>query len=208
MFGVKVVKKVNSKFNGEIILYKDWFSGYYVKAGDLTQSGGIVQKIWSQTLKKQNKKSYKSILILGLGAGSMLSEIYTIWRGAKVTGVDIDPEIVNLGRDYFGLNPKNTKVTISDAGIFLRKQKIKKVKYDLIIVDLYQGSNYPSEFESLLFLSLIKNVLNTSGTVIVNRLLSKERKIKLNNFEEKLNKVFRFVSSYKPIANIMYICTP
>jgi spermidine synthase len=205
MFGIRVIKKVNSKFNGELILYKDWLSGYFIKAGGLTQSGGIVTKIWTQVLKKISKKSFKSVLILGLGAGSAVPAINNNWPDAAVTGVDIDPEIVSLGKDYFALKSKNTKIVISDAGKFLQTQK-NEIKYDLVIVDLYQGSNYPSEFEGEKFLITVKSVLKTDGNVIINRLLNNKQKNKLNNFETKLKKVFRLVSSYKPISNIMYIC--
>ena len=45
--------------------------GIYIQANGLTQSGGIVESIWKSTLRQIKAKDINSILILGLGGGTL-----------------------------------------------------------------------------------------------------------------------------------------
>ena len=197
MFLTKVLEERKSKFNGDIKVIKTWGMGTYIQAGGLTQSGGIVEDIWRSTLRKIRNPNIeiRKILILGLGGGTLSKLIKNKWPEAKITGVDIDPIMIELGEKYLDLQAN--KILIQDAS------KVVSGKFDLIIVDLYNGDKFPEKFESEKFIkSLSKNKL-----VIFNRLRYKDKKEEAEKFGKKLQKYFSKVDYYYPPANLMFFCS-
>jgi spermidine synthase len=198
MLGTKILEERKSEFNGNLRVVRSFGLGTYIQADGLTQSGGIVESIWKQTLNKiKNKKQdFKDVLILGLGGGTVAKLIHKNWPETKITGVDIDPVIVELGKKYLDLDD-NIDIKIQDA------YKPIPGKFDLVIVDLYQGDEFPKKFEDEKFLkSLTKNKL-----VIFNRLYYKEKKIRALEFDKELQKVFGKVEYFYPISNVMFVCS-
>lgn len=198
-----LVEKRKSEFNGTIEVWRSWGLGRYFQVGGLTQSGWIIQKIWGQTLKRVKKLELKvnHCLILGLGGGSLLKPLKNYFPKAKITGVEIDPVMVELGTKYLGLDTTGIKVLLKDAC-----RLDKSGNYDLIIVDLYQGNKIPAKFESNDYLRLIKSHLSKSGVVIFNRLYDGKNRKKSLEFGEKLKKYPSSVDYFYPSANLMLIC--
>ena len=96
-------------------------------------------------------------------------------------GIDIDPMMIELGEKYLGLGETDVKIKIQDAA------KPIPGKFDLVIVDLYQGDKFPKKFEDEKFLeSLTKNKL-----VIFNRLYYGDKRAEAVKFGLKLQKIFK-----------------
>lgn len=207
MFGTKILEERRSKFNENLKVVRSFGFGTYIQADGLTQSGGVVEEIWKSTLKKVKgeRREVKECLVLGLGGGTVVKLINKNWPGAKITGVDIDPEIVELGKKYLGLDEQKVKIVISDAAQYT-KYNILNTKFDLIIVDLYNGDQFPKKFESKNYIHLVRSLLSREGTVVFNRLYYKDKKIEAEHFGEKLKMVFNSVESFRPVSNLMYIC--
>ena len=201
MIGTKVLEETNSKFNGQLKVVKTFGMGTYIQAGGLTQSGGIVESIWKSTLKKI-KNDNENTLILGLGGGTLGKLLRKKYPSAKITGIEIDPLMVELGKKYLNLDQYNIDIKILDVN----KLKLKDSLYDLIIVDMYQGDNFPKEFESAYFLNSLKTALNKSGTLVINRLYFGEKRPDTVRFGNKLEKIFSKVKWFYPEANLMLIC--
>jgi len=198
MIGTKILESRKSKFNDELRVLKTLGMGTYIQSDGLTQSGGIVESIWSQTLKRINndKLIIKNCLILGLGGGTVVKLIKKYWPKAKITGVDIDPVIIELGKKYLGLDLINIDIKTQDAA------KPVTGKFDLVLVDLYKGDKFPEKFESEKFLkSLTKNKL-----VVFNRLTFKGNKNEALKFGKKLHEIFSKVEYYYPVTNLMFFC--
>jgi spermidine synthase len=198
MIGTKILEEQKSKYNGDLKVVRSLGLGTYIQSDGLTQSGGIVESIWKSTLRKikSAKTQINDCLILGLGGGTVVKLIRKYWPEANITGVDIDPVIVELGRKYLGLKKDDVNIKIGDAS------KFTKEKYDLVIVDLYNGYNFPKKFEDENFLkSLTKNNL-----VIINRLYFGDKRPLAVKFGLKLQKIFKGVENYYPEANLMFLC--
>lgn len=206
MLGTKILEERESKFNGHLRVVKSWGLGTYIQADGLTQSGGIVESIWNSTLKKlKNSKipRIQNVLILGLGGGTVAKLIRKYWPEAKITGVDIDPMMIELGTRHLGLGNNDVKIVIQDAfGYCLLPNA-----YDLVIVDLYNGDKFPKKFESKNYIQLIRNILSRSGMAVFNRLYYKDKKEEAENFGQKLQKIFKKVEYFYPEANIMFLCS-
>ncbi|WKZ26070.1 MAG: methyltransferase domain-containing protein [bacterium] len=196
MLGTQVLEERDSKHNGHLRVLKTFGMGTYIQANGLTQSGGIVESIWKQTIK-QLGKDYRDILILGLGGGTLAKLLRKKYPEAKITGVEIDPIMVELGKEYFDLDKYDIDIKIEDTN------KFKFGKYDLVIVDMYSGDNFPKEFESEEFLKK----LTKFPTVVINRLYFGDKRPDTVRFGKKLEEIFSKVTWFYPEANLMFICS-
>ena len=193
MLGTKILEERKSKYNGQLRVVKTLGMGTYIQANGLTQSGGIVEKIWRQTLKKVHRSpiTVHRSLILGLGGGTAAKLIRKFWPRAKITGVEIDPVMIELGIRYLGLDTSGIKIVIGDA----RKFKIKK--YDLVIVDTYLGDK---------FIDITRLHLTKSKIIVFNRLCYGDKRPEAVKFGRKLEKIFPKVEWFYPEANLMFFC--
>jgi len=192
MLGTKILEIRQSKYNGELRVVKTWGMGNYIQAGGLTQSGGIVESIWKQTIKHMAysmKHDVKNVLILGLGGGTVAKLIHKNYPDVKITGVEIDPVMVELGKKYLDLS--DVKIVIGNA------LKYKIGKFDLVIVDTYLGDKY---------IDIAKSSFKNAKLVIFNRLYYKDKKLEAEKFGEKIKKIFRKVDYFYPEANLMFFC--
>jgi len=217
--GYEVIEKVNSPINGEITVVEDLFGKREMRIGKVTQSGGLVEKLWGKILNfkflifNQFLNSNFKCLILGLGCGTVAKLISNKFPKTKMVGVEIDPEVVKIGKKYFDLGKiDNLEIIVGDAfkpeKWEVRNGKLDKEvrgeNYDLILVDLYLGQEFPKEAESDDFLSGLKKVLNKNGLVIFNRLYyNYEHQREAEEFLKKLKNVFPNIQTRKILTNML-----
>ena len=179
----QLVESRQSKINGTIQVYKLW-GKYSISVGNLTQSGGLVEQIWEKALKAvaSYQLPVNSILILGLGVGTAAKIVRKYWPQAQITGVDIDPVMIEMGEKYLGL--EGAKIVIADAAEWIRKTD---QKFDGVFVDVYQGKKIP---ESVTNKEFLENLRKRGRWAIFNRLKMKEFRLKNETFKQKLIKIF------------------
>lgn len=209
MLGTKVLEEVDSPINGKIRVVKDLAFGTHIQVENLTQSGGVVEEIWRSTLRKVKGKGQevKECLILGLGGGSAAKLVRKFWPNTKITGVDIDPFMIEMGNKYMGLDKVQVQVEVQDAMNFVRVSSKSKRKFDLILVDLYVGHEVPEKFSSQAFLRLVLRLTTKNGIAVFNRLYFGEKRPEAMKFGKKLEKVFSKVDYVFPEANLMFVCS-
>ena len=158
--GTMVLEEVKSSINGKITVVKSLAFGTYIQVGGLTQSGGIMHQVWRKPLKQISNFQFpiSNVLILGLAGGTVAKLVKKNWPDAKITGVDIDPVMVKLGRKHLGLNKNDVSVRIADAYEYLIKNSQPKAgrpldekfpakgwasfgrksqKFDLVLIDFF-----------------------------------------------------------------------
>ncbi|MEK7521515.1 MAG: methyltransferase domain-containing protein [Patescibacteria group bacterium] len=201
----ETVEERTSKFNGAIKVVKG-LEGTRIIVGGLSQSGWLVKKVWKDALKKikKLKPNAKDILVLGLGGGSIAELLQEYWPDSRKVGVDIDPEMVDLGRKYLKLNEvKDLEVVIADVSEWI----VKNVqKFDLILVDLYKGGSIPQEFREEAFLNTVQKTLKPDSIAAFNHLYSSLEKKDAEEFRRRLRNVFPVMTVVTPEANMVVIC--
>lgn len=207
--GVKILEEVESPINGKLTIVRDLAWGVHIKGGGLTQSGGVVNKVWNTSLKEAKKKhsGVEKCLILGLGGGGVARVIKKYWQESAITGVEIDPVMISLGEKHMGLKESGVKVFNEDAMKFVERQTKKEERYDLVLVDMYIGDTIPEKFETPSFYRMTKKLLKGSGVVIINRLYYGEKRKLADKAHEGLKRIFKKVDIVCPEANIMFICS-
>jgi spermidine synthase len=127
------------------------------------------------------------ILILGVAGGSVIRTLVDeIGYEGKITGVDIDSEIIEIANKYFKLNEiENLDMIIDDAFEFVLKTKDR---YDLIIIDIFQDTTMPNFLFEKFFIDRICFLLNNEGVVLFNTMcLTIKDNIRNQNFIKDFN---------------------
>lgn len=202
----QLIEKQHSKYNKEIKIYR-FLGKPFVSVGNLTQSGGLVTKIWQAVVTYTAKYQFNThhphhILIFGLGAGSCIKPITIRWPKSHITALEIDPVMIDVGKKYFALDSFPTlKIINQDAFIWLKKNERQ---FDLILVDMYQGATIPPKANSIQFQNTIKNSLTKSGIVVYNRLSTKESQAANRTFLTLLEQQYSHVTQIKTPVNQVF----
>lgn len=204
--GQKIVREINSFFNGKIVVVRSLGLGTYIKIGGLTQSGGIVKHVWASTLKKIGRNCQPGrVLILGFGGGSAAKLVRKYWPKTIIEGIEIDPVMIKLAREYLDADKIGAKIILGDAvGEVDRLLKSGK-RFDLVLVDVYLGDKIPKKMETNRFLKKVFGLLSKGGIAIFNRLYYGEKRAMAMRFAGQLEKVFLNVDYFYPEANLMLI---
>lgn len=199
------ITRVHSKINGDIKVVK-FFGKNRIIAGNHTQSGEYVEDLLGRALDKIPTKEIHHILLLGLGGGSVIKRINSLYPQANIVGVEIDPAMVDIGKKYLDLErAKNLEVVIEDAFSYVKKAK--KNAYDVIIVDLFLGIDFPKQAESDEFLTNLASLLAPHGTIIVNRLYTGQQENEVDAFVNKMKHHFKRVETQKVYSHLLIIST-
>jgi spermidine synthase len=151
-----------------------WNNGYLVLDSENTNySYGSLQRVLKKGLKYigyDRIRNFQSILVLGVAGGSVIETLKKeIKFEGQITGVEIDPVVVELATKYFGLGKyNNVSIVIDDAFEFVLKSK---EKYDLIIIDIFQDTTMPNFLFEDFFINRINFLLKVNGFILFNTMI-------------------------------------
>ena len=115
------------------------------------------------------KPNPRSVLIIGLGGGTLPVTLERLYSDIKIDTVEIDPAVLSVAKQWFNFKESKTqKVHLIDGRVFVKQQLRKKAKYDLIILDAFNGDYIPEHLMTQEFLLEIKELLNIDGLLIAN----------------------------------------
>ncbi|MFN2203139.1 MAG: spermidine synthase [Caldilineaceae bacterium] len=107
------------------------------------------------------------MLLVGLAAGTV-SELFTdVYGPVEITGVELDPEIIEVGQKYFGMTQSNLTAIAADGRAWLAGQP-KDTKFDLIAVDAYRPPYIPFHLTTIEFFELVREHLDGTGVLAIN----------------------------------------
>ena len=207
--GIRVLEELDSPVNGKVKVVQSLGWGISIQAGNLTQSGGVLRDVWGSTLKRVKKDVDKvsSCLILGLGGGSAARLVKNYWPEVSITGVELDPLMIDLGVKYLGLSEVGVDIKIENATDYCNTAAKSGKKFDFILNDIYVGSTIPEQFEEEGFVTKIKSLMDPEvSTSIFNRLYFGEKRGDAMRFLKKLERQFSTVKPIYPEANVMFVC--
>jgi spermidine synthase len=171
-----------------------WNNGYLVLDSENTNySYGSLQRVLKKGLKYigyDRIRNFQSILVLGVAGGSVIETLKKeIKFEGQITGVEIDPVVVELATKYFGLGKyNNVSIVIDDAFEFVLKSK---EKYDLIIIDIFQDTTMPNFLFEDFFINRINFLLKVNGFILFNTMI-----LNKNDSERNFDYRNKFDSNY------------
>jgi hypothetical protein len=107
----------------------------------------------------------KRMAIVGLAAGTTARQASAVYGPIPIDGYELDPKIVDVGRQYFGENLPNLSVHIGDGRWNLEQSPHK---YDIIAVDAYRPPYIPPHMTTQEFFQICYDHLTDTGVVAIN----------------------------------------
>lgn len=106
-----------------------------------------------------------NMAVIGLAAGTIPKQFSQVFGPIPIDGIELDPEIVTTGRDYFALNEPNINVIVGDGRYELNRLP---GRYDIITIDAYKVPYIPWHLTTQEFFSEVKAHLSDEGVVAMN----------------------------------------
>jgi spermidine synthase len=110
-----------------------------------------------------------SILIVGLGGGTLPKALSQLFPSAVIDVVEIDAAVYRVAQQFFDFKESDqVKVSVADARVFVKRAQIRKNSYDIIILDAFTGEYIPEHLMTREFLEEVRSLLTDTGVVVAN----------------------------------------
>jgi spermidine synthase len=111
----------------------------------------------------------KRILILGLGGGTLVHAYSTLFPEAEQVIVEIDEAVVKVAREYFDFRTSDRiSIETVDGRVYVKRAGLRGEKFDVVILDAFNGEYIPEHLMTQEFLEEVKALLPPHGIVIAN----------------------------------------
>ncbi len=110
-------------------------------------------------------ENLQRMAIVGLAAGTLARQATEVFGPVTIDGYEIDPEIIRVGQEYFGMSMPNLNPIAQDGRLGLAASR---EPYDLIAVDAYRPPYIPWHLTTREFFELVRNRLTSDGVVAIN----------------------------------------
>jgi spermidine synthase len=108
----------------------------------------------------------KRVLIVGLGGGTIPSFLHKHYPEMTIDVVDIDPDVVDVAKRFFGFREDATMhAYVADGRRFI--EECKK-PYDIIFLDAFGADDIPYHLTTREFLQAVRRALTPKGVVVGN----------------------------------------
>ncbi|OGD83046.1 hypothetical protein A2572_04600 [Candidatus Collierbacteria bacterium RIFOXYD1_FULL_40_9] len=195
IFFPQTIQIKDNLYNTNITLI-DHYPEPTVIVDGLIESGRLLRQIWRTGITKlvEKHQEIKTILVLGVGGGSNVRLVSKLYPHAKITAIEIDPQMVELANKYFGLDKiKNLNLITQDAIKYVNN--LQSIAYDLVLVDCFVGKNIPTNVQDLDF---IKKLSQHSKNLLINRIWYNEHHPETVFFLRKMSSYFTCIKVHTP----------
>ena len=179
------IHKQNSEINRTLEV--TWNNGKLVLDSKNTNySYGSLQRALKKGLRFigfDRIRKFENVLVLGVAGGSVIKTLVEeIKFQGKITGVELDRNVLDLANKYFKLNEiQNLELIHLDAFEFVLRTT---QKYDLIIIDIFQDTIMPNFLFEDFFINHVNSLLNINGFILFNTMVLTEK-------DKERNKLYR-----------------
>lgn len=111
----------------------------------------------------------KSILVIGLGGGTIPTALSELYPNTTIDVVEIDLAVVAVAKKYFNyVDSGQSNVHVVDARVFIKRAGIRGIQYDLIILDAFTGDYIPEHLMTVEFVAETASLLSERGVLVAN----------------------------------------
>jgi len=105
------------------------------------------------------------VAVVGLAAGTIPKQLTRVFGPIAIDGIELDPAVVEVGRQYFALDEANVRAIIGDGRYALAGLS---GPYDLITVDAYKVPYIPWHLTTRDFFAEAAARLSETGVLAIN----------------------------------------
>jgi len=112
-----------------------------------------------------SRPQLRRVCLIGLAGGTIARQYSEVYGPLPIDGVEIDPQILAVARQYLDMNLSNLHVFIQDGRYFINQTRND---YDVIIVDAYRPPYIPFHLATTEFFLEARRRLTPEGVLAVN----------------------------------------
>ena len=111
----------------------------------------------------------KNILVIGLGGGTLPTAFHALLPQARIDVVEIDPAVISVAKSFFNFQPtSNLIVHAQDARVWTKRALLGPTRYDIIVLDAFNGEYIPEHLMTQEYLTETKSLLTPTGVLLAN----------------------------------------
>ena len=111
----------------------------------------------------------RQVLIVGLGGGTLPTALAQLYPDAHIDVVEIDPAVTSVAKRYFDFVPgPNMRIFEQDARVWTKRALAEPTRYDLVMLDAFNGDYIPEHLMTREFLEEARGLLTDDGTLAAN----------------------------------------
>jgi len=110
-------------------------------------------------------ENVQNMAIVGLAGGTVARQATQVYGPIPIDGYEIDPRIIQVGRDYFDMNQPNLNAIAQDGRWGLENSNNR---YSIIVLDAYRPPYIPWHLTTVEFFQEVHDRLTEDGVVTVN----------------------------------------
>jgi spermidine synthase len=111
----------------------------------------------------------RSILIIGLGGGTLPRTLRELLPNAEIDVVEVDPAVIRVAGEYFDYHTDpHQHVYEEDGRAYVRRMLRTLQRYQLIMLDAYDQQYIPEHLLTQEFLQQVRSLLAPNGIVAAN----------------------------------------
>jgi len=199
----EVIHEVKSKYNNSLQVIKlgntlklrvngvDQSVNYDSQSSQNLYWGKIVEII-----KEKSPESSK-VLLLGMGGGTIVHLLSKALPDAEIVSIEIDPEVVKIAKEYFNIDKIPNHTIINEDALLVvvepEEHDLSLNDFDVIIVDILAGREFPNLGKTGNFLAALKRLLTPNGLILFNRLYTQDHQDDVDLFFEYVCNFFNDV---------------
>lgn len=111
----------------------------------------------------------RSVLIIGLGGGTLPRALVKALPDVAIDVVEIDPAVVSVAKKYFGFaTGDRVHVIEMDGRVYVKRAIREQRRYDLIMLDAFDHEYIPEHLLTQEFLQEVQSLLAPGGVLAAN----------------------------------------
>ncbi len=157
------------------------------------------------------RPNVSSCLMVGLGGGALVRFINHSFPEVRLEVVEIDPAVVTVARDFFGVSAgPQTRIFVEDGRDYLARTG---ERYDLILIDAHlypsdrtDSTGHPLSLKTERFYRSIHERLNPGGVVMFNVIAGPDAR----GYLDSIRRAFAESDVYRPkqTGNVLVFAAP
>jgi len=111
----------------------------------------------------------QSLLVIGLATGTIPRQHIAVYGDIPITGIEIDPGIIEAGAEFFDMNEEEmpSLEVYAEDGRYILNQ-LEEEQYTVIGIDAYRPPYIPWHMTTVEFFQEVQSHLAEDGVVVIN----------------------------------------
>lgn len=115
------------------------------------------------------KPAPSSVLIIGLGGGTIPRALKQVVPTVRIDVVEIDPAVIDVAKKHFGfVEDAHVRAIAADGRVFVKRALREQRRYDVIMLDAFDHEYIPEHLLTREFLAEVKALLAPNGVLAAN----------------------------------------